>query len=225
MATDGRRILRIYKILNGPKILGPPPFIKKCEEEMGTGGMKVDVCKILRLTHAISPDCSSLEMNYKCLARRYRTPDKLHQFQREASNLCWRGCAEIRTMFHIWWTCPKIKAHWKEVLLIIEEITGTKIPEEPWVCLFHGVSMSIKQYRRSLLPHLLNAAKSVIPPQWKDPESPSLKNCIGKINKIYNMEFLRFSCEIGEEGFERRWKDWVKYKQSPRYAVRMVEGR
>lgn len=159
-ATDGRRgISRIYKILNGLKILGPPPFIKKWEEEMGTGDMEVDVCKILRLTHATSSDCSSTEINYKCLARWYITPDKLHQYQRDASNLCWRGCVEIGTMSHIWWTCPKIKVYWKEVILIIEEITGTKIPEEPWFCLFHGVRMSIKQYKRTLLPHLLNTAK------------------------------------------------------------------
>lgn len=84
-ATDGRRgISRIYKILNGLKILGPPPFIKKWEEEMGTGDMGVDVCKILRLTHATSSDCSSTEINYKCLARWYITPDKLHQYQRDA---------------------------------------------------------------------------------------------------------------------------------------------
>lgn len=50
---------------------------------MGTRGTEVDVGKILRLTHAVSPDCSSLEMNYKCLVRWYRTPDKLHQFQKE----------------------------------------------------------------------------------------------------------------------------------------------
>ena len=85
--------------------------------------------------------------------------------------------------------------------------------------------MSIKQYKRIMLPQLLNAAKSAIPRQWKDTESPSLRSWLCKINKTYNMECLRFSGETGEEGFVSRWKDWLIYRQSLIYAEKMLEGR
>ena len=82
--------------------------------------------------------------------------------------------------------------------------------------------MPIKQYTRTLLPHFLNAAKSLIPKQWKDPKSPTVRNGLCKINNIYYIEQLMFMGEEEEGGFKLKWQDWVKYKLSQRFADRMV---
>lgn len=68
-------------------------------------------------------------------------------------------------MAHIWWECPKIKKCWTEVLLQIKDITNitVEIPEDPWVCLFHGTENPIKHYKNSMMPHLMNAVKRLIP--------------------------------------------------------------
>ena len=116
----------------------------------------------------------------------------------------------------------KIKTYWNKVILVTEEITGIKIPEEAWVCLFHGTKMPIKQYMRTLLPHFLNAAKSLIPRQWKDPKSPTVRNWLCKINYIYYAERLRFMGKEGEGEFKLKWQDWLKYKQTHRFAEWMV---
>lgn len=69
---------------------------------------------------------------------------------------------------HIWWECPKIKkGYWQEILQLINKVTNREILEDPWMCLFHGTENSIKQYKESVIPHLMNAAKSQIPKRWQ----------------------------------------------------------
>lgn len=53
-----------------------------------------------------------------------------------------------------------------------KEITQKEVVEDPWVVLFHGGAGDIKQYKGSLTPHLLNAAKRLIPKYWQKKEAP-----------------------------------------------------
>lgn len=203
------------------KGLGMPPFIRKWEKELGTQMNDSEIGKIMRMAHTTSIDYNTIEMSYKCLTRWYITPGMAHNYQWKVSQLCWRGCKELGTMSHIWWTCPKIKKYWREVLQIIKNITIIEILEDLWGCLFHGIQMPTKRYMRSLVPHLLNASKSLIPKQWQELESPTMRSWFNKVNDIYNLEYLRFSGEEGWEGFEEKWRDWVNFKQTLSFAENM----
>lgn len=131
---------------------------------MGTQVKDLEIRQLLRRVCATSVNSNMIELNYKCLARWYITPDKAHKCQIETSQFCWRGCKEIGTMAHIWWLCPEIKKYWGgEIRQIIREITNIEVPDDPWGCLFHGIRTPTRQYMRTLLPQLLNAAKRIIP--------------------------------------------------------------
>lgn len=119
---------------------------------------------------------------------------------------------------------PKMKNDWREIIQLIKEMTTKEISEEPWMCLFHGTVGSIKQYKESFIPHLLNAAKSQIPRYWQEIESPTIKDWIGKVEATYNMEDLRYSGEEEIEGVINRWKDWKVFKKTRRYAE-VISGR
>lgn len=87
-ATGKKRgISRIYKILMGMKVLEMPPFIGKWEAELGTRVNDLEVRKILRMVRTMSVDSNTIEINYKCLARWYITPDKAHKCQSKTSQL------------------------------------------------------------------------------------------------------------------------------------------
>lgn len=88
----------------------------------------------------------------------------------------WRGCHALENLAHIWWDCPKVKKYWKEVLSLIKEHMTIEVPEDPLHGLFHSIKTPINQYKNSLLPHLINAAKCLIPQHWQ------LKNVTGKLN-------------------------------------------
>ncbi|KAM9316724.1 endoplasmic reticulum membrane-associated RNA degradation protein [Gastrophryne carolinensis] len=80
-------------------------------------------------------------------------------------------------MFHIFWTCPKIKEYWGEVLPIITQVTGAQIQEDPVRVLLHLVKHPIGKYKKTLQVHLLNAAKQ-IPPTCL---SPAVFNMVRKL--------------------------------------------
>lgn len=175
--------------------------------------------QILKRVNITSVDCRIAEVNYKLLARMYITPDRAHRIRRETSQLCWRGCNEIGTMAHIWWHCLEIKKYWDEIRSIIGEITNIIILDDPRICLVHGNEMPMKTYLKSLLPHLIKAAKSLIPRHWQDKRRPSIWEWLNKVNEIYYLEYLRFSEGTELEAFEMTWRKWVKY----RYSIRAAE--
>lgn len=124
----------------------------------------------MRLLHSSAVDINTAEINHKCLTRWYRTPDMTSKYQTGKSPYCW-GCNVEGTMAHIWWDCPKIKNYLSDILQLIKEITKRQILEDPWMCLLHGTESSIKPYKESVIPHLINAAKGLIPRHWQERES------------------------------------------------------
>lgn len=101
----------MYRVLNESGGAVIPPYIEKWEKELDIKINEREAWLTFKRVNATSVNCKLSEMNYKCLARMYITPDRAHRIQRETSQLCWRGCKEIGTMVHIWWQCPEIKKY------------------------------------------------------------------------------------------------------------------
>lgn len=195
-----------------------PAFIRKWEKELERKLTEPEVWLILRRASATSVNCKILELNFKCLARMYLTPDCTHKYQNDTSQYCWRGCKELGSMAHIWWFCPEIMIFWREVKGFIKDITSIDIPDDPWVCLFHMSELPTKTYLKTLLPHLINVAKSLIPRYWQKKERPTMRDWFNKINDIYRLEYLRFSEGMKMAAFEMKWKAWVEFTDSLRAA-------
>lgn len=141
----------------------------------------------MKSKHSSAVDIKMIETNFKCLARWYVTPDKISTFQTDKSAECWKGCKVLGTLAHLWWECPIIKKFWKEVLQLIKEITNKNIPEDPWTCVFHGTDGLTRAYKNSIVPILLNVAKSLIPKKWQEVESPKIWDWIFRVNEICNL--------------------------------------
>ena len=130
---------------------------------LGTQRDRITIDKMLTLTHSSAVDSRTAEMSFKCISGWYVTPDKLRKFKEGQTGECWRGCGSPGNMAHLWWGCPKVKGYWEKILACVEEITKKKIKMDPWIVLFHGGGEGIKSYRKTLVPHLLNTAKRLIP--------------------------------------------------------------
>lgn len=101
------------------------------------------------------------ETNYKMLTRWYRTLRILHKFYPEVADCCWRCQEEGATMLHIFWSCPKLGPFWREVLFKNSRITTFQMIQH-FSCYMPPLFRP-KKYNKSILRHLLNAAKSCIP--------------------------------------------------------------
>lgn len=95
-------ISRIYRVLIELKGAETLPFIKKWELELDSKLKEPEIGILLKRVHATLVNYKMSELNYKCMARWYITPDRAYKYQSETSQYCWRGCKEIGTMAHIW---------------------------------------------------------------------------------------------------------------------------
>ena len=146
------------------------------------------------------------------------TPDKLCKFYDGQSGDCWRGCKILGTMAHLWWECLKVKKYWEKILKFVEEITKEKIKMDPWTVLFHGGEEGIKSYKKSLVPHLLNAAKRLIPRKWQEAECPMIWEWIDGVEETYRMEELREGIEGNNMSQIKKWDNWRAFKKPWSYA-------
>lgn len=95
----------------------------------------------------------------------------------------------------LWWACYScshtvampsntVRPYWSSILHWIEAIQGFPIPNDPWVILFYCTDEPAGQNKRSITPHLLDAAKSIIPCIWKQTTLPTIQQWL----HIYHME-------------------------------------
>lgn len=215
-------ISAIYKMLLNSAEMETPPFIKKWEKDLGVPLEENAIGNITKATHSTATDIKMIDTNYKCLSRWYATPEKMYKYQPDRSPNCWRGCRAPGTMAHIWWSCPVAKKFWQEVIQIIEEITGKSIPYDPWICLFHSSEGGKREYNMSIIPVLLNSAKSEIPKKWQNAEGPKIRDWFLKIQETYNLEKREKDLLTKEHVIAGgRWASWVAFRKSAKYAEMM----
>lgn len=63
-------------------------------------------------------------------------------------------------------------------------IQGSEVIDDPWVVLFNCTGETVGRYKKSVTPHLLNAAKALIPRFWKQ---PTIRQWLQIVDHIYHM--------------------------------------
>lgn len=138
-------------------------FISKWEKDLDHTFMSAQVQRIIMSTLKFSICTKIQETNYKPLTRWYLTPHALHTRYPEASKICWRCQKNRGTILHVFWSCPKLTFFWTKIRETIQKFTEYNIPNDPAFFLLHVSTMSAKLYKKSIVRHLLNAAKACIP--------------------------------------------------------------
>ena len=81
---------------------GNPYFIGKWEKEINRKFEDQQVERIIASVHNTATDITTIEINYKCIARWHRTPEIMHKISKDKTPLCWRECGQIGTTTHIY---------------------------------------------------------------------------------------------------------------------------
>lgn len=84
--------------------------------------------------------------------------------------------------------------------------------------MFNGAEGSVKQYKASVIAHMINAAKNLIPKKWQEMESPKIRDWINRVEETYNMECLKYSGEEEREAMTDKWESWKVFKRLWTYA-------
>lgn len=66
-------------------------------------------------------------------------------------------------------------------------------------------------YPKSVLPHLLNVARRLIPVYWKSAQIPSREEWIHLVNNIMAAEQWMAICKGRHDKFYSIWATWIHY--------------
>lgn len=85
----------------------------------------------------------------------------------KAVPLCFRGCGQESTMFHIWWTCPKVWQFWARISILIHSITEVNIPKNARMALLDEPITDIPMHIQTLIFLMFMVAKMNIAKSWE----------------------------------------------------------
>lgn len=167
--------------------------------------------------HKGSTNVTTQENGFKIQARLYHTPVLLHKFKAVIPEMCWRCHQEKGTLLHIWWSCTPLRAFWSEVQRLITQVTTYKLEFTPAQFLLHLSSLPHATYHKSLMMHMINAAKQCIPVHWNSIHIPTIKEWFARINRVAEMEQLIHISRDTPTKFSRKWACWIHYQTLPEY--------
>lgn len=104
-----------------------------------------------------------------------------------------------------------IRSFWMEVQTTIKNALQIEIPFSPEHFLLHLPTLPLSHYKKSALPHLLNAAKRLVPLYWKRPQVPTLKEWLQKVDDIREAEEWVARCKDRSERFDGVWAQWRRF--------------
>lgn len=104
---------------------------------------------------------------------------------------------------------------WKDVKEQVKEILGLDIPCYPGHFLLYIPPMPLSHYKKSALPHLLNAAKRILPIYWKRVQVPSREEWVGRVNEIREAEDWIATCKGTRDKLANIWSLWLDHVSGP----------
>lgn len=202
---------KTYALLNSPSEQPDLSFLRKWEAELQWTFTKTQIQNILRFSLKSSICTKIQETNYKILTRWYYTPQILHKYYPATSDRCWKCQADRGALFHIFWSCPRLNHFWTTVRHVTQKFTDHKIPDNPAFFRLHTSRIPAKCYQKSIVRHLLNAAKACIPFLWKNSMPPSIGTWLHKVEDIKKLEDPILTAQNKQEKHSKAWRLWNRF--------------
>lgn len=217
-------VSQMYSLLISPEEDFSLDYFSRWERDLQISFSPEQRAKILLFTFKSSIHTQAQESGYKLLTRWYRTPQVLHFMYPETSDCCWRCGRHPGDLLHLFWSCPKLLPFWTSVKRIMSKFTDREIPWDPAFFLLHHNNIHRKSYRRSILPHLLNAARCCIPRLWKSSSPPSIQMWLSRVAVIARMEDLIHTNRGCHEKYLKTWFYWREFTHTREYAQLLEES-
>lgn len=141
--------------------------------------------------------------------RWYLTPSRLAKFHKHTSHDCWTNCGQRGTLLHILWSCPKVTQRWKKVESIIQDILHSSVTITPHLAILNLTIEDFPLQQRTVITHILLAAKLLITRNWKSDNIPSLMEVTNLVQTHFNYETLLSCSKQSHTKTLTPWNQWV----------------
>lgn len=135
----------------------------------------------------------------------------LNKFNPDIQDKCWRCYREPGTLLHICWSCPLIQPFWTQVHAITSQVSTYCLDYTPVQFILHHASSSVHSYWKSLVVHMINAAKLCIPLHWGLPHIPTVPEWLNRIAKISEIEEQIHIEGDSSSKFSWIWTCWTHF--------------
>lgn len=152
---------------------------------------------------------SLIEAYYKVLMRWYMVPVRVATYVPGASPQWFRGCGMDGTMFHIWWTCPKVRKFWIRTYKFIYSLTQVNLIKSPLQALLGCPVEGTSKHIRRLIAFIFIASRISIAKSWK---SSTIPFHLLKYKLSWIMVNERLSAILNKVAlFDKIWDPWINY--------------
>ena len=76
------------------------------------------------------------------------------------------------------------------------------------------MEISVRRYRKTVVCHLLNAARACIPGLWKQTRAPSIKMWLNRVENLNRMEDLVWTSRQKRRVYLETWAEWNIFRYS-----------
>lgn len=152
------------------------------------------------------------EIMRKIHLRWYMTPVRFRHIKADASQFCWRKCGNIGTQLHMWWLCPITTVFWQKIETLASEVLQYSIVLNPELAILDIHLLSHPRNIRTVLHHILLAARFVIAQHWNSAHPLSLPEVINRINTQCHNEMKLIYSPIQSIPQHVLWEPWTSSK-------------
>uniref|UniRef100_A0A8D0GM46 Reverse transcriptase domain-containing protein n=1 Tax=Sphenodon punctatus TaxID=8508 RepID=A0A8D0GM46_SPHPU len=197
------RLGRIYRELKEMFYAPSVDYIKKWSKDLEIPLAQEEEKKIWQHMNKCVFSLEVREIQVKLTTRYYLTPERMKFVDPGGGGACWRGCGEMGTYIHCWWSCGKVRLFWSEVWRIINKVAGMVVPFRPEIALL-GLypNMSCLKKCQDSCKIIFLAAINIITRHWRSVEDLAVGELFQRILYMYTMEELHADIHNKKQGFE-----------------------
>lgn len=137
-------------------------------------------------------------------------PARVAKYAPTYSALCFRGCSDLGTHLHTWWTCPTVQSFWKEIFELASVMFQTSVQPDPFAALLNLKPEYLSSSQFKLFVQLSTAAKQTIAKAWKSPLLP-LAETKNRMHSAMSQAKMTAIDNNRIPQFKKLWNPWIKY--------------
>ena len=168
------------------------------------------------LAQTQSVNTNSKLLQYKWISRLYITPAKLHHFNPNIPDTCFKCKDQKGTLFHCMWECQKTLSFWSKVVDLASQISGRKVPLSPKLCLLniYPEDFTTSKKIRSLLNICFLEAKRCIALSWKSDTPCATSQWLKGMTSYLALEKISYTTKNRLDKFWEVWNIFYNFLEN-----------
>ena len=179
-----------------------------CEQDLGLTLTDEAWDSVLSSIHKSSLCARHCLIQFKIVHRAHMSKARLASIYPDVDCTCDKCRNNDATLFHQYWSCPKLQPFWGNVFSTLSNILHQDLDPDPVLALLGTAGrddLPLTRVECRMVDFALLLARRAILLKWKDAAPPVLRQWLRDIMSCLNSEMLRFSVAGSEQKFYKTW--------------------